>query len=276
MHPAVSRSDGDDSVTRKKRKDEKEKKREFFFLKKPTVHTACAGVSLWNHHEKIGFSSFSSASQWVTRYWNKTRKMARQSRLCLWENGEVQIRSGEEEPPIQMLMARGLVRREREQQRRIVTRWGRHSDTESADRFQSLALGRPEGGSVALWLSAPTQVQRDKISLSLSVDRLAAKSAAFRVFVSFLSTLLPPSPSLLSRCDFRRGDYFRKGPRMSVVPLLASLLLLVVSPAAGQTGSDDPVTVDVGNRCIDDEGNPQVINRTLFFRTTLLRKPKSS
>ena len=76
--------------------------------------------------------------------------MARQSRLFLWENGEVQIRSGEEEPPIQMLMARGLVRREREQQRRIVTRWGRHSDTESADRFQSLALGRPEGGSVAL------------------------------------------------------------------------------------------------------------------------------
>ena len=120
------------------------------------------------------------------------------------------------------------------------------------------------------------QVQRDKISLSLSGDRLAAKSAAFRVFVSFLSTLLPPSPSLLSRCDFRRGDYFRKGPRMSVVPLLASLLLLVVSPAAGQTGSDDPVTVDVGNRCIDDEGNPQVINRTLFFRTTLTRKPKSS
>ena len=75
--------------------------------------------------------------------------MARQSRLCLWENGEVQIRSGEEEPPIQMLMARGLVRREREQQRRIVTRWGRQRER-IASNFQSLALGRPEGGSVAL------------------------------------------------------------------------------------------------------------------------------
>ena len=144
-------------------------------------------------------------------------------------------------------------------------------------RIASKVLHWADQRAVQLHSDSPLrQVQRDKISLSLSVDRLAAKSAAFRVFVSFLSTLLPPSPSLLSRCDFRRGDYFRKGPRMSVVPLLASLLLLVVSPAAGQTGSDDPVTVDVGNRCIDDEGNPQVINRTLFFRTTLTRKPKSS
>ncbi len=48
---------------------------------------------------------------------------------------------------------------------------------------------------------------------------------------------------------------------MSVVPLLASLLLLVISPAAGQivqpiTSDPDPGTS--GNRCIDDEGNPQV------------------
>ena len=52
---------------------------------------------------------------------------------------------------------------------------------------------------------------------------------------------------------------------MSVFPLLVSLILVIVSPAAGQTGSDDPVTVDVGNRCIDDEGNPQVINRTVLL-----------
>ena len=113
------------------------------------------------------------------------------------------------------------------------------------------------------------QVQRDKISLFL-VRRWPVSSKVSCFFVFFISFLSPLRLPLL-RCksvrfwERRERRLFRIGPRMSVFPLLVSLLLVIVSPAAGQTGSDDPVTVDVGNRCIDDEGNPQVINRTVLL-----------
>jgi hypothetical protein len=46
---------------------------------------------------------------------------------------------------------------------------------------------------------------------------------------------------------------------MSVVSLLASLLLVTCQAVTGQLiGSDDGTNQQSGNRCIDDEQNPQV------------------
>lgn len=62
-----------------------------------------------------------------------------------------------------------------------------------------------------------------------------------------------------------RGAQCSVGVRMmSVVSLLASLLLVTSQAVTAQSqliGSDDGTNQQSGNRCIDDEQNPQVKNQ---------------
>lgn len=133
----------------------------------------------------------------------------------------------------------------RERQRIVTRKGGGRRDTHRADQVFNWADQR----AVQLLSDSPLrQVQRQDLRL---------------VFV----LVLPHS-----QCDFGKkifsnsvsgSAHIRRVAelRMSVVPLLASLLLLVTSPAAGQSqliSSDDGANQQSGNRCIDDEGNPQV------------------
>lgn len=111
------------------------------------------GVSLWNNRENRLFFRY------VTWYWWKWHDLV----ICVGKKKcKVQIRSGEE-PPIQMLMARGL----REQQW-IVTRRGRQQLTKGHSKRIEKSCSRPTRGRFSCSrLSDPTGPapnEREKIT----------------------------------------------------------------------------------------------------------------
>lgn len=141
------------------------------------------GVSLWNNRENRLFFRY------VTWYWWKWHDLV----ICVGKKKcKVQIRSGEE-PPIQMLMARGL----REQQW-IVTRRGRQQLTKGHSKRIEKSSSRPTRGRFSCSrLSDPTGPapnEREKITNRLSW---------FFVFSCWFLPLCLEFLSLAGRCDLR-------------------------------------------------------------------------
>jgi hypothetical protein len=129
----------------------------------------------------------------------------------------------------------------------------------------SLSLGRLEGGSVALRLSAPT----GPAFKNIRKIRFAFDKKFVVVFFIITPVFQHQQCDLffLSREEVEslRGAQCSVGVRMmSVVSLLASLLLVTSQAVTAQSqliGSDDGTNQQSGNRCIDDEQNPQVKNQ---------------
>ena len=153
--------------------------------------------------------------------------------------------------------------------------------TKAADR-SSLSLGRLEGGSVALRLFAPTgpphKRKRFCIWRRISKQKNNITTGCQGSFFFKENTLVCRSSISANR---KEDDHLLRflvsaalsvfiGVRMtmSVVSLLSSCLaLLVISQTVtGQSqliGSDDGTNQQSGNRCIDDEQNPQVTKKDL-------------